>query len=109
MEHLIKEEILTPLDFTDLDHYVDCIKGKYVKHIKKSGATRSSGVLDIIHTDVCGPFNVRSVDGFNSFIIFMDDFSRYGYIYPIMSDPRRLISLKYLRLKLKISIMLKLK
>jgi hypothetical protein len=54
MEHLIKEEILAPLDFSDLDHYVDCIKGKYVKHIKKSGATCSLGVLEIIHTDICG-------------------------------------------------------
>jgi hypothetical protein len=26
---------------------------------------------------------VTTVDGFNSFITFTDDFSRYGYIYPI--------------------------
>jgi hypothetical protein len=83
MERLIKEEILAPLDFSDLGHYIECIKGKYVKHIKKTGATRSLGVLEIIHTDICGPFNVKSVDEFNSFITFTDDFSRYGYIYPI--------------------------
>jgi hypothetical protein len=71
------EEIIAPLDFTDLDHCLDCIKGKYVKHIKKSGATHSSGVLEIIHTDICDPFNVRSVDSFNY------DISRYRYIYPI--------------------------
>jgi hypothetical protein len=46
-------------------------------------ATRSSSVLEIIHTDICGPFNVKSVDVFNSFIIFTDDFSHYGYIYHI--------------------------
>jgi hypothetical protein len=83
VECIIKEEILAPLDFIDLDHWVDCIKGKYVKHIKKSGTTHTSGVLEIIHTDICGPFNVRSINDFNSFITFMDDFSRYGYIYPI--------------------------
>jgi hypothetical protein len=99
MEHLIKEEILAPLDFSDLCHCIECIKGKYVKHIKRMGVTRSSGVLEIIHTDICGPFNVKSVDGFNSFIIFTDDFSRYGYIYPYMSDLKRLINLRYLRLK----------
>jgi hypothetical protein len=79
MEHLINEEILTPLDFSDLDHCVNCIEGKYVKHIKKSGTTHSSGVLEIIHNDICGPFNVWSIDGFNSFITVTDDF----YIYPI--------------------------
>jgi hypothetical protein len=83
MECLIKEEILAPLDFSDLGHYIECIKGKYVQHIKKMGATHSSGVLEIIHTDICGPFNMKSVDGFNSFITFMDYFSRYGYIYLI--------------------------
>jgi hypothetical protein len=82
MERLIKEEILAPLDFFYLGHCIECIKGKYIKHIKKMGATRSSRVLEIIHTDICGPFNVRYVDKFNSFITFMDDFSRYGYIYP---------------------------
>ena len=41
MERLIKEEILHPLDFSDSDHCIDCIKGKYVKQIKK-GATRST-------------------------------------------------------------------
>jgi hypothetical protein len=77
------KEILALLDFIDLDHCIDCIKGKYVTHIKKSGTTRSSGVLEIIHIDICGLFNVRFVDDFNSFITFMNDFSRYGYIYPI--------------------------
>jgi hypothetical protein len=83
MESLIKEKILAPLDFSDLGHCIECIKGKYVKHIKKTGATRSSGVLEIIHTDICGSFNVKYVDGFNSFITFIDNFSFYGYIYPI--------------------------
>jgi hypothetical protein len=41
------------------------------------------GVLEIIHTDICGPLNVKLVDVFYSFITFSDDFSRYGYIYPI--------------------------
>jgi hypothetical protein len=80
---LIKEEILMPLDFSDLGHYIECIKGKYVKHIKKMGATRSSCVLQIIHTDICSPFNVRYVDGFNLFITFTNDFSCYVYIYPM--------------------------
>jgi hypothetical protein len=35
MERLIKKEILALLDYTDVDHSVDCIKGKYVKHLKK--------------------------------------------------------------------------
>jgi hypothetical protein len=38
IEHLVKEEILQLLDFTDLEKCVDCIKGKFVKKIKKDAA-----------------------------------------------------------------------
>jgi hypothetical protein len=70
LESLIKEEILTLLDFIDLNHCVDCIKEKYVKHIKKNGAARSSDALEIIHSEVYDPFNIRFVNDFNSFITF---------------------------------------
>ena len=59
---------------------MDCIKGKQTKHSKK-GATRSTQLLEIIHTDICGPFDVPSFGGEKYFITFTDDYSRYGYIY----------------------------
>ena len=71
MERLIKDEILDKLDFSDSDRNIDCIKGKYAKTIKK-GAIRSSGVLELIHTDICGPLSVTSVDGYDSFITLGD-------------------------------------
>jgi hypothetical protein len=33
---LVKESILPPLEFSDFEQYIDCIKGKYVKQIKKN-------------------------------------------------------------------------
>ena len=80
MQRLIKNEILSNLDFTDLEVCIDCIKGKQTKHTKK-GATRSTQLLEIIHTDICGPFDAPSIGGEKYFITFTDDFSRYGYIY----------------------------
>jgi hypothetical protein len=35
IERLIKDDILTPLDFSNLDYCIDCIKGKYAKQVKK--------------------------------------------------------------------------
>ena len=78
MTRLVKNEILPNLDFTDLDICVDCIKGK---HTNKKVATRSTQLLEIIHTDICGPFDVSSFNGEKYFITFIDDFSRYGYVY----------------------------
>jgi len=59
---------------------VDCIKGKQRKHTKK-GATRSTQLFEIIHTDICGPFDVNSFNKERYFITFNYDFSRYGYVY----------------------------
>ena len=53
-----------------------------MKQIKK-GAIQSSGLLELIHTDICGPFSVTLVDGFSYFFTFIDDYSRYEYIFPI--------------------------
>jgi hypothetical protein len=82
IECLVKESILPPLEFSNFEQCINCIKGKYVKQIKKN-VKRSAGILEIIHTDICGLFSIAFVDGYDSFIIFTDDYSRYEYIYSI--------------------------
>jgi hypothetical protein len=82
IERLVKESILPPIEFLDFEQYIDCIKGKYVMQIKKN-VKRSAEILEIIHTDICGPFHIASVDDYDSFITFMNDYSHYEYIYPI--------------------------
>ncbi|GJV20865.1 retrovirus-related pol polyprotein from transposon TNT 1-94 [Tanacetum coccineum] len=81
MQRLIKERILHHLDFSDFNQCIECIKGKFVKTIKK-GSTRSKHLLEIIHTDICGPF-INDIGGHKYFITFIDDYSRYTYVYLI--------------------------
>jgi len=80
MEKLINNEILPYLDFTDLNICVGCIKGKQAKHTKK-GATRNTQLLEIVHTDICRPFDVSSFRKGGYFITIIDDYSQYGYVY----------------------------
>jgi hypothetical protein len=42
---------------------------------------RASDLLGLVHTDVCGPMSSVVRCGFQYFITFTNDFSRYGYIY----------------------------
>nr|GEY89017.1 zinc finger, CCHC-type [Tanacetum cinerariifolium] len=42
---------------------------------------RAKDLLGLIHTDVCGPFKIMSRQGAYYFVTFIDDFSRYGYVY----------------------------
>jgi len=81
IQRLVKNEILPDLDFTDLGICVDCIKGKHTKHTIKKAATRNKQLLKLIHTDICGLLEASAYGGEKYFITFIDDFSRYGYIY----------------------------
>ncbi|XP_057969384.1 uncharacterized protein LOC131158531 [Malania oleifera] len=79
LEKLVKSGILPDLDFTDFDICVNCIKGKQTRHTKKE-ATRSTQLLEIIHMDICGPFDINTFSNDRYCITFIDDFSRYGYV-----------------------------
>jgi hypothetical protein len=74
---------------------------KYAKQVKKSEAKRSAGILEIVHMDICGPFPVKYVDGFDSFITFTDDFLLYGYIYPIKERSEVLEKFKIFKAELE--------
>ena len=42
---------------------------------------RATDLLEIIHTDVCGPMSVEARGGYRYFLTFTDDLRRYEYIY----------------------------
>ena len=35
----------------------------------------------MVHTDLCGPISTSARGGYEYFVTFIDDYSRYGYIY----------------------------
>ncbi|KAH9648506.1 Integrase catalytic domain-containing protein [Citrus sinensis] len=80
MERLIKDDILHNLDFSDFGTCVDCIKGKLTAKTRKERTRRSQQVLEMVHTDICGPFIPIAIGGYKYFITFIDDFSRYGHV-----------------------------
>ena len=53
-----------------------CALGNYVKTAFPSSDSRSKGVLDLVHLDVCGPMSSASLTGCEYFVTFIDDFSR---------------------------------
>ena len=58
-----------------------CLLGKMTKAPFAGHNERASDLLGLIHTDVCGPISSIARGGYQYFITFTDDFSRYGYIY----------------------------
>ena len=44
---------------------------------------RAKETLELVHTDLCGPMNVKAQGGNEYFISFIDDYTRYDYLYLI--------------------------
>ena len=82
IKKLANDGVLSTLDFVDFKTYVNCIKGKQTNKSKK-GAKRSTNLLEIIHTDICCPD--MDANSPKYFITFIDDYSRYMYLYLLHS------------------------
>ena len=64
--------------------------------IRKKTAVRSSDLLEVIHTDISGPYVATLCRNFY-FITFIDDYSRYGYLYLIKEKSESLDKFKIFR------------
>ena len=71
------------------------MKEKLIK-TKKKGATRSQNLLEIVHLDISGPYSFI-LCGNKYFITFIDDFSRYGYVFFIKEKSEALEMFKFFR------------
>ena len=80
MERLIKDVILSDLDFSYFDTCVDCIKGKLTAKVRNVKIDRCTKLLWVIHTDIYGSFTPLAMGGYKYFIMFIDDYSRYDFI-----------------------------
>ena len=80
IERLIKDDIFHNLDLSDFGTCVDCIKGKLTAKTRKERTQRSQQVLELVHTDICGPFTHTAIGGYKYFITFIDDFSHYSHV-----------------------------
>ncbi|TYJ96374.1 gag/pol protein [Cucumis melo var. makuwa] len=46
---------------------------------------RAKTPLELVHSDLCGPMNVKARGGYEYFISFIDDYSRYDHVYLIQN------------------------
>jgi transposase InsO family protein len=59
-----------------------CVLGKHPRNFfPKEASYRAKKVLDLVHTDICGPITPNSLGKYRYFIIFIYDFSRRTWVY----------------------------
>ena len=81
MKKLHKDGFSESLGYESFDACEPCLLGKMTKTPFSGTMERATDLLEIIHTDVCGPMSVEARGGYRYFLPFIDDLSRYRYIY----------------------------
>ena len=78
---LKKNGLLSPLTFESYPTCESCLQGKITKLSFVGHGKRATDLLALIHTDVCGPFDVPTRGNVEYFIIFTNNLSQYRYEY----------------------------
>ena len=78
---LYKDNFFDPYDYESLETCESCLMDKMTKTPFSRHGERITELLGLIHMDVCGPMTTLARRRYFYFIIFIDDLSRYGYVY----------------------------
>ena len=62
-------------------HCEPCILRKQTKFTSKKTAAQAKYPLELVSSDVCGPINPVSSDGFKYVVSFIDNYSGYTFLY----------------------------
>ncbi|KAL0391597.1 UNVERIFIED_CONTAM: hypothetical protein Slati_4523900 [Sesamum latifolium] len=81
IKRLVGSKSLEIDNLDNLPAYESCLKEKITRKPFVGQSTLANSLLDLIHTDVCGPLNTQARGEFSYFITFSNDRSRYGYVY----------------------------
>ncbi|KAI3692626.1 hypothetical protein L6452_32446 [Arctium lappa] len=85
MNKLVKNNLVRGLPskvFSCDDHCVACLKGKQHKTSHKTKEINSiSSCLQLLHMDLFGPTNVMSIGKKSYYLVIVDDYSRFTWVY----------------------------
>lgn len=63
--------------------------------------TRTKNILELVHTDICGPMNIKSYDNARFFATFIDDRTRYMEVVFLKSRSDILTEFKKYQLRVE--------
>ena len=77
----MKDGLLEPLDFNEFSICESCLEGKMTKRPFNAKGNRTKDLLELVHSDVCVSMSIQARGGYEYFITFTNDYSRFGYVY----------------------------
>ena len=67
------------------NRYTACLMGKMTRTPFKPSTSRMNAALELIHSDLCGPMQSRSLGGCRYFMLFVDDYTKFTTVYFLKS------------------------
>ena len=80
--------ILEGLNFGQVEGKLECdicVQGKMTRTTFPKNSERKTDLLEIVHSDVCGPMRVESLNKAKYFVTFIDDSSKWCEVYFLRS------------------------
>ncbi|CAM6096997.1 unnamed protein product [Calypogeia fissa] len=75
-----------------------CVMAKqHRERIPRKSHSRATRPLQLIHTDLCGPFAISSIHGARYLLTFIDDHSRFTWVYFLRSKDETFCKFKEFR------------
>ncbi|GJT92490.1 gag-pol polyprotein [Tanacetum coccineum] len=101
LRFLASTRALGKLDAHDISDYSCCKLAKFLALPFSNSVSSSTAPFDIVHSDVWGPSSVSTKGGSKYYVSFIDDFTRYTWIYLIKRRSDFLIVFKEFRALVK--------
>ena len=89
LEKLAKKGLIDNFDYNtsnELGFCKACVGGKQCRSSFKASETETKEPLELIHSDVYGKMNHKSIGGAEYFLTFVDDKTHYIWVYPCTED-----------------------
>ena len=87
LERIAKEQLVDGFDYDAAktpSFCEPCVDGKQCRmSFPKTGGERSEELLGVVHSDICGKIETKSLSGAEYFVTFIDDKSRVVWAYPL--------------------------
>jgi len=58
-----------------------CIQAKHKQKFIRAKVKRTTKPFELVHSDVCGPFSTPTFGGNKHFILFVDDYTRFTFVW----------------------------
>ena len=101
IQKLVKDGLLEPIDFNEFLVCESYLEGKMMKRPFNAKWYKAKDFLELVHLDVCGPMSIQARGGYEYFIIFTNDYSKFGYVYLIKWNSEAFEKFKEFRAKVE--------